>query len=82
MITTKKKKKKEKKRNWILPSQRTKKAVEHENDSDTNCGWCTWNGPQRQKRGLKELEIEGRIETIQAIELLRSARILRRVLET
>ena len=31
---------------------------------------------------LKELEIRGKIETIQTTGLLRSARILRRVLET
>ena len=34
------------------------------------------------ERGLDELEIEGRIETIKTTALLRSARILRRVLET
>ena len=33
-------------------------------------------------KGLEELEIGGRAETIQTTELLRSARILRRVLET
>ena len=33
-------------------------------------------------RGLEELEIEGRAETIQIIALLRSARILKGVLET
>ena len=32
--------------------------------------------------GLEKLEISGRVETIQTIALLRSARILRRVLET
>ena len=21
--------------------------MEHEDDGDTNCGWCTWNNPQR-----------------------------------
>ena len=34
------------------------------------------------ERGLEELEIRGRIETILTTELLRSARILRRVLGT
>ena len=24
-----------------------KKAVEHEGEDDTNCSWCTWNGPKR-----------------------------------
>ena len=32
-------------------------------------------------QGLKDLEIRGRIETIQTTALLRTARILRRVLE-
>ena len=31
---------------------------------------------------LEDLEIRGRVETMQTISLLRSARILRRVLET
>ena len=33
-------------------------------------------------KGLKELEVGGRVETIQTTALLRTARILRRVLET
>ena len=33
-------------------------------------------------KGLKELEVSGRVETIQTTILLRTARILRRVLET
>ena len=33
-------------------------------------------------RGLEDLEIRGRMETIQAPALFRSSRILRRVLET
>ena len=33
-------------------------------------------------KGLEDLEIRGRMETIQTITLLRTARILRRVLET
>ena len=33
-------------------------------------------------QGLEDLEIRGRVETIQTTVLLRSARILRRVLET
>ena len=38
--------------------------------------------PKRSERRLEELEIGGRIETIQTTVLLRSTRILRRVLET
>ena len=33
-------------------------------------------------KGLEDLEVGGRVETIQMIELLRTARILTRVLET
>ena len=33
-------------------------------------------------KGLEDLEVVGRVETIQMTELLRTARILRRVLET
>ena len=33
-------------------------------------------------KGLEDLEIGGQVETIQTIALLRTARILRRVLET
>ena len=33
-------------------------------------------------KGLEDLEIKGRVETIQTITLLRSIRILRRVLES
>ena len=38
--------------------------------------------PKGLERGLKGLKIGGKIETIQTTALLRSARILRRVLET
>ena len=38
--------------------------------------------PYGLDRRLEELEIGGRVETFQITELLRSARILRRVLET
>ena len=24
-----------------------KRIIEHEDGGDTNCSWCTWNGPQR-----------------------------------
>ena len=38
--------------------------------------------PSTRKIGLKELEITGRIETLVTTSMLRSAAILRRVLET
>ena len=38
--------------------------------------------PKGFEKRLKELEIAGRIETTQTTTLLKSARILRRILET
>ena len=38
--------------------------------------WCTWNGPQRFGKILKELEIRGRNETTKTKVFLRSARRL------
>ena len=55
--------------------------MEHDGDGDTNCNWCTRNNPRRIGKRLEDLEIRGHVETIQTT-LLRSARILRRVLET
>ena len=40
------KSKKAKKRQVVGHCERTKKAAKHESDSDTNCNWRTWNGPQ------------------------------------
>ena len=37
---------------------------------------------KRLLKGLEDLEVGGRVETIQTTALLRTARILRRVLET
>ena len=38
--------------------------------------------PKNIEKGLNQLEIKGRIESIQMTELLKPARILRRVQET
>ena len=48
--------------------------MEHEDDSDTNCNWCTQNNPQMIGKKTKKL----RYQKIS----LRSTKILRRVLET
>ena len=69
---------KRKERQVLRPRQRTKRVEDHEGDHNTNLNWCTWNGLQK----LKKLEIRGRIETIKTTTLLRSTRILRRVLVT
>ena len=34
-----------KKRRILRSCQRIQKAMEHEDDGDTNCNWCAWNGP-------------------------------------
>ena len=64
------------------PCQRIENAVEYEGESDTNCCECTWNGPKNLEKRLENLEIRGRIETIQTTALLQSTRIVRRVLQT
>ena len=51
------------------------KNMEHESDCDNNCNRCAWNNHQK-------IEIRRHVETIETTVLLRSARILRRVLET
>ena len=52
------------------------KTMEHKSDSDTNCNWCACYSYQKIGTGTGE-----RVETIQTTTLLRSVRILRRVLE-
>ena len=59
-------------------------TLEHENNSDTNCSCCTWNGLQNFfffKR-LKEFEIGWRTETFKTTVLLRSTQILKRAFES
>ena len=56
-----------------------KKTVKYEDNSDTNCRWCRMV-PKVLERRLKDLEIKGKIETILTTVLLKSARILRKVL--
>ena len=53
------------------PPQKTKTDVEHESNGDTYCNWSAWNGPQRLRKALEELEIAGRIETIETAVLSR-----------
>ena len=61
--------------------------MEHESDGDTNCNLCTRYSHQRiliiwWLYRLEDLEIRGRVETIQITALSKSARLLRRVMET
>ena len=55
--------------------------MEHESDGDTNCHWCARYSHQRIGTGTGGLRNKRTSETIQAT-LLRSTRILRRVLVT
>ena len=59
-----------------------KKTMEYKSDGDTNFNWCTRYSHQTFIHALKEMEIKGRVQTIQTKAMLRSARILRKVLET
>ena len=63
------------------PKIKTKQTMEHGEESDVSSNWCTPNGSQNLVKRLAELEVWERIETTQTIELFRSARMLRRILE-
>ena len=36
-----------------LDLTREQKSMEHQNDGDTNCSCCTWNGPQRIEEEIR-----------------------------
>ena len=65
---------------WLC--QRTKKSIEHEVDSDTNCKWCTWTVSKDLVKVMEVLEYGRWAKTNQTTAFFRSARILRKVLET
>ena len=56
--------------------------MEHESDGDTNHSWWTWNDLKGLVKGLKDVEIRGKVETIQITAISKSNRILRRAQET
>ena len=58
-----------KNRETLRTYQRTKEAVEHENDGGTNCNWCARNDPKSMVRGLEEMKIRGQAKTIQTTPL-------------
>ena len=39
-----------------LDFARELKKLQNMSDSDTNCSWCTWNGPQRLGKGTERNE--------------------------
>ena len=56
-------------------------AMEYEGDGNTNCSGSLETIPKGLLKRLEDLEIRVQVETTQATALLRTARILRRVLE-
>ena len=57
-----------------------KNIMEHDSDNDTNHNWNPWNNPEKSANEMEELEIWEGIETVHTIALMKSARILGRVL--
>ena len=72
----------EKKDKYLDLARELKKTMEHDGDNYTNCDWCFWHSNKRITKGIAELEVGEQVEIIQTTRLLRTARILRRVLET
>ena len=56
--------------------------MEHEGDNYTNVMGAFGTVTKGLLKGMEGLEVGGRVETIQTTALMRTARILRRVLET
>ena len=68
----------EKRDKYLDLARELKKTMEHEGDNYTNCDWCLWRGNSRIIKGPGRFGVE----TIQTTALLKTVRILRRVLET
>ena len=54
--------------------------MKYESDSDFSSSWNRGSDAQNLRSELEDLEIRGRIKTIQTTALIRSASILKRVL--
>ena len=72
----------EKKNKYLDLGRELKKTMEHAGDNYTNCNWCFGTVTKGLLKGLEDLGFGERVETIKTTTLLRSARILRRVLDT
>ena len=72
----------EKKDKYLNLARELLKTVEHESDSDTMVIGMFCTVTKGSIKGLEDLEISRRVENIQTTTLLRSARILRGVMET
>ena len=66
----------------ILTLPESWKTVKHQNDSNTYHSWGLGTISRNLEKRFDELEIRGRIKTIQTTGLLKLVRILRSVLET
>ena len=42
-----------------------KKTMERAGDNYTKCNWCVWTVTKGLLKGLEDLEVGGRVETIQ-----------------
>ena len=67
---------------YVDVARELKKSAERERDGATNCSWGLGMVSKGIEERLDELKIRKRIDSIQAIALSRSARILRRILGT
>ena len=56
--------------------------MEHESDGYISCDWYFGTVTKVLLKGLNDLEIGGRVNTIQTTALLRTDKILRRIIET
>ena len=56
---------KQKERQFLNLAREVKKGMEDESDGDNNWNWCTRSDPQNFGKGLEEMKIGGRAETIQ-----------------
>ena len=72
----------EKKYNYLGLARELKKNTEHEGDSYTNRDWCFWNSHQRIFKGIRGHGKWRKSGDFQTTALLRTARILRRILQT
>ena len=70
------------KKDMYLDLARELKKQEHESDYYTNCNWCSWYSHQRIGKRTRGLGNERKSGDRPNQALLRSTRILRRVVET
>ena len=75
-------KRKGKERQLLIFCQWVEKTREHESEGDTNCNWCAWNGHEMLGTGAGKIGNQRMSRDHANYRIAKSARILRRVLET